>query len=280
MPAYLTHRIAAEMVEEKLVPIKPAHQKAFYLGSQGPDLLFFRNYQPWRSSKVSLNLGIAMHHKNVREMFKHGFEFVRNYKGKDRAELVSYMAGMVVHYAIDKNAHPFVYKKAGTDGALHNRLEFMWDSVITDETWGTRADEYNFKPEIDYGEICDGIREWYCDVAKELFDTNIRPRIIREAQRHYANAKQSLNNVKLPGKIVLWFASNVLKFDTRSLVYAGEIEYSLFSKEEYEHMNSLIKKGVREAVDMVKFALDYFESEEPKELPEWFGDVDFSGNGK
>ena len=34
------------------------------------------------------------------------------------------------------------------------------------------------------------------------------------------------------------------------------------------------------AAQMVKFALDYFEADEPTELPEWFGDVDFSGNGK
>ena len=46
MPAYLTHRIAAQMVQEKLAPVKIEHDKAFYLGSQGPDILFFRNYQP------------------------------------------------------------------------------------------------------------------------------------------------------------------------------------------------------------------------------------------
>lgn len=278
MPAYLTHRAAAAKVKEKLEPIKLAHEKAFYLGSQGPDILFFRNYYPWKSSKKTLNLGIAMHHLKVREMFKHGFEFVRNYKGEDRPELISYMAGLVVHYAIDKNAHSFVYDKTGQDNALHNRLEFMWDTIVAHETWGINPTEYNFKQEMDYGEICGGVRQWYCDVAKKLYDTDIKPIYIREAQKHYASAKQALNNIRIPGRAVLWIASKLLRFDTRSLLYSKEIKYDMFSKDEYEHMKSLIEKGVDEAVKMVKFALEYFESDTPKELPKWFGDKDFSGS--
>lgn len=280
MPAYLTHRIAAGMVEEKLAPIKIAHKKAFYLGSQGPDLLFFRNYLPWRSSKVSFNLGIDMHQKNVRQMLKHAFEFVRNYKGKDRQELVSYMCGMIVHYAIDKNAHPFVYKKTGQDNALHNRLEYMWDSIAADESWGIKPTEYNFKQEMDYGEVCDGIKQWYCDVARTVYDTNINSKVVREAQQHYASAKKALNNIKLPGKAALWLATKVMKFDTRSLMYPKKIKYDMFSKEEYELMKGFVQKGVDEAVQMVKYALDYFESGTQQELPDWFGDVDFAGRPK
>lgn len=277
MPAYLTHRIASEMVEERLSSIDIKNEKAFYLGGQGPDILFFRNYQPWRNARVSLGLGIEMHHTKVRELFEHALEYVKNYKGEDKDELVSYMSGMIVHYAIDKNAHPFVYEKAGDDSALHNRIEFMWDFILTEETWGTRADEYDFKSEIRYAKLGMGICEWYCDAAEKLYDTKITPKIVREAQRHYASAKQSLNNLHLPGKIALWFAGNFLKFDTHSLQYPKEIDYTLFSKEEYEDMKALIEKGVSEAAEMIRFAFKYFESDKPLELPEWFGDKDFSG---
>ena len=280
MPAYLTHRVAAQSVLEKTENGKIKNVMAFYLGSQGPDVLFFRNFQPWRNSTLSLTLGIDMHSKHVRSLFEHGLEYVRNYKGDDRDELVSYMAGMVVHYAIDKNAHPFVYDKSGADSALHNRIEFMWDSIITQETWGTRADEYEFRKEILYSKLGDGVCDWYCDAAKQIYDTKITPSIVREAQRHYAIAKQSLNNIRFFGKIALRFASRFLKFDTHSLQYPEKIEYTLFSKEEYEDMKKLIEKGVDESAQMVKFALDYFEADVPTELPEWFGDVDFSGNGK
>ena len=279
MPAYLTHRIAAQRVLEKTGEgIK--NKEAFYLGSQGPDVLFFRNFQPWRDATLSLTLGIDMHSKHVRELFEHGLEYVRNYKGEDRDELVSYMAGMVVHYAIDKNAHPFVYAKAGTDSAIHNRIEFMWDSIITKQTWGTNAYEYGFKKEIMYSKLGDGVCGWYCDAAQNIYDTKITPAIVREAQKHYASAKQSLNDVGVAGKTALWFASRFLKFDTNSLRYAKEIDYTLFSKQEYEQMEKLLQKGIDEASQMLEFAFEYFEAGEPKELPEWFGDVDFSGNGK
>ena len=279
MPAYLTHRIAAEMVKNEIAPAKILNDKAFYLGSQGPDILFFRNFQPWRNSKISLGLGIEMHRSKVRELFSHGFEYVRNYKGSDRDELVSYMAGMVVHYAIDKNAHPFVYDRSASDSALHNRIEFMWDYILTKQAFKMPADEYDFKSEIRYSKLGRGIAEWYCAAAKDLYDTKITPKVMVEAQKHYARAKQSLNKVSLSGKIALWFASNLLKFDTRSLQYPKQEDYTLFSKEEYEKdMKALIDKGVKEAAQMVRFALEYFEADEPKELPDWFGDTDFSGN--
>ncbi len=69
-----------------------------------------------------------------------------------------------------------------------------------------------------------------------------------------------------------------MKFDTRSLKYPETRDYSLFSKEEYGSMQELIRKGANEAAEMVRFALGYFEGDQDAQLPEWFGDVDFSGN--
>ena len=170
MPAYLTHRISGDMVLDKLDKDAIKHKKAFYLGCQGPDILFFRNYQPWKSARVSLLLGISMHHKKVREFFEHALEYVREYIGDDLQELKAYIAGMITHYSIDKNAHPFVYDKAGKDSARHNMIEFMWDSMIAKDTWDIEADHYNFSDEINYAPLGDGICEWYCDVAKKVYE--------------------------------------------------------------------------------------------------------------
>jgi hypothetical protein len=278
MPAYLTHRIAGDMVLDQLDKDAIPHKKAFYLGCQGPDILFFRNYQPWKSARVSLMLGVAMHYKKVRESFEHALEFVSEYIGEDLQELMSYIAGMITHYSIDKNAHPFVFGKAGKDSARHNMIEFMWDSMIAKETWDIEADHYDFSSEINYAPLGEGICDWYCDVAKKIYDTEITPKLMHQAQRHYAKAKKFLSNLNIGVKLLLRFATRVMKFDTHSLKYPLTRNFSLFSKEEYKSMQGMITKGVSEAAEMIRFATEYFDGDEASELPEWFGDVDFSGD--
>lgn len=278
MPAYLTHRAAGEMVLSSLGDSTIADKKAFYLGCQGPDILFFRNYQPWKRAKKSLLLGFSMHQLKVKEFFENALEYVREYMGEDSRELISYMAGMITHYSIDKNAHPFVYKKAGKDSALHHRIEFMWDSFGAKELWDIEAEQYSFSSEIKYRELGAGICDWYCDVAQKVYNTYINPKVVLQAQKHFAKAKQSLNNLRLPGEILLKFAGRVLKFDTSTLKYPKVRDFSVFSKDEYKSMQKMIQKGVNEAVEMVSFAMDYIEGGEKGIIPEWFGDVDFSGN--
>ena len=120
MPAYLTHRMAGERVlETVIVP----HKAAFYLGCQGPDMLFFHNYQPWRRDKTMFALGVSMHNGDTRALLEHLIGFARGYAGADRDELVSYAAGFLTHYAIDKKAHLFVDEKTGEDDAYHQAIE-------------------------------------------------------------------------------------------------------------------------------------------------------------
>ena len=132
MPAYLTHRVAGERVLDKL-PGKELDEKAFYLGCQGPDMLFFRDFQPWRAPRKSLRIGLRMHKERVRELFETAFDYAREHK--DDEEMIAYITGFITHYAIDKNTHPFVYGKAGRNTGTHNRIEFMWDSYAAKEQW-------------------------------------------------------------------------------------------------------------------------------------------------
>ena len=266
------------MVLDQLGEDAIPHKKAFYLGCQGPDILFFRNYQPWKSARVSLMLGVAMHYNKVREFFEHALGYVRDYIGDDLQELMSYIAGMITHYAIDKNAHPFVFGKAGEDSAVHNKIEFMWDSMIAKETWDIEAAHYDFSAEIKYALLGDGICDWYCDVAKKIYDTEITPKLMHQAQKHYAKVKKSLSNLNIGVRLLLKFATRVMKFDTRSLKYPLERDFSLYSEQEYQSMKGLIAKGVDEAAQMIAYAIGCFDGEQTAELPDWFGDVDFSGN--
>ncbi len=276
MPAYLTHRAAGERVLGQLGNGVVPHNMAYFLGCQGPDILFFRNYQPWLSSKDSLSLAIAMHSENVRSEMANALEFVREYEGKDKDELVSYIAGFITHYAVDKNAHPFVYGKAGKDTNAHHGIEFMWDSYTAKEQWGIDPQYFDAPAEILYDDVGVGICAWYKTVANDVYSKVISLDVVRQAQRHFAKAKKALADINLAGKVLIHIVSATTGFDARRMLYPEKRDETWFTKEEYGQMQEMIAKGVNESCDMIHFALEYMGGQ-PKDLPIWFGDKNFAG---
>lgn len=275
MPAYLTHRAAGERVLGQLGVIP--HKMAYFLGCQGPDILFFRNYYPWRSSKNSLSLAIAMHSENVRSELANALEFARKYTASDKDELISYIAGFITHYAIDKNAHPFVYGKAGKDTNAHHGIEFMWDSYMSKEQWDIDPQNFDAPAEILYDDIGEGICAWYKTVANDVYHKVISMDVVRQAQRHFAKAKKALADINLAGKLLIHIVSAMTGFDARRMLYPERRDETWFTKEEYMKMQAMIEKGVNESIDMIRFALDYIGGQ-PKEIPDWFGDKNFAGS--
>lgn len=278
MPAFLTHRAAGERVFETFEKGVITHEKAFYLGCQGPDILFFRNYQPWRSAKNTLTLGAAMHTEKIRVLMTSALEYARQYSKKDKDDLASYIAGFITHYAIDKNAHPFVYGKAGKNANIHNAIEFMWDSFSAKEYWNVEPEQFDIYSEVMYGDIGDSVCNWYKSAAKDVYNRDITTNMVRQAQKHLAKAKKAISNIKLPVKVLMKIVSNIMGFDVRTMTYPTQRDTSLFSTDEYTSMQGMITQGVNEASDMIRFALDYINEEIPEQLPTWFGDTDFAGN--
>ena len=191
MPAYLTHRVAGERVLDSLADTLSDAQ-AFFLGCQGPDMLFFRDFQPWRAPRKSLRIGLRMHHERVREMFMAALDYARQYDEADREELIAYIAGFITHYAIDKNTHPFVYSKAGRNTGVHNKIEFMWDSFAARSNGILSRNRFDIYSDIMYGEVGEGIRGWYRTVVRQVYGKRIGEKAVLKAQRHFAKIKARL----------------------------------------------------------------------------------------
>jgi len=273
MPAYLTHRMAGEKV---LGTIDVPHKAAFYLGCQGPDMLFFHNYQPWRRDKTMFALGVSMHSRDTRALLEHLIRFAKRYEGVDRDELVSYAIGFLTHYAVDKNAHPIVYRISGDDDALHQAIEYMWDSYTAVEYWGIEPSEYEIYSEIMYKELGWGICKWYSQAADELYGLNIYPEMVRQAQKQFAHAKQALGRVGPLRRFYLGLIGKAVGFDTTSLLYPIKRDFSLFSAIEYENMKAAVEEGVRQAREMAPAARRAMDGDDTP-LPLWFGDMNFEG---
>lgn len=109
MPSNVVHNYFAKCVLSKLKPeivkIIDTNLKAYLVGSQGPDLLFYLRFQ----GKPISELGTMIHSSfNALEVFKASGDYV---KVNDNLTVFAFLLGQLCHYSLDANVHPYIYNR-------------------------------------------------------------------------------------------------------------------------------------------------------------------------
>ena len=110
MPALMTHHLFGEESIDRL----PAgliqtedDRTAFLIGNQGPDPFFFHVRTPYL--KDSIRLGHVMHNCRMSRQFGALRDGVARLQPQDSGTGRAFVLGLLSHYVLDRNAHPFVY---------------------------------------------------------------------------------------------------------------------------------------------------------------------------
>jgi len=115
VPGFITHYICGEATINELPrDIKDILQNSrqlYNVGCQGPDMFFY--YLPGLIKKNVKNLGVCMHKSNIRAFFSNMLDIQNAAADEERLMIFSYICGYLTHYALDCNAHPYVYYKSG-----------------------------------------------------------------------------------------------------------------------------------------------------------------------
>lgn len=143
MPAFCTHYLFFEDSKGFMRSLAdfPLNEKVCALGSQGADIFFFHKiYSPLHSKR---KIGSALHRAKPEDIFNAFAEYVR--KNPDPTAK-SYIYGFILHYALDRRCHPYVYalEKKITDSdkkihhsSAHNRVEMGLDAYMLYQKSGT-----------------------------------------------------------------------------------------------------------------------------------------------
>lgn len=140
MPAFATHYIFLD--EMKNVIRDNADfafdVKAAGIGTQGPDIFFFhRLIPPFTIYKTLAGLSGKLHHAKPAALFEAFAQYLTFSPSKDVAK--SYIYGFILHYALDRNCHPYVYAFQAREEAetrhihplaAHNRVEHALDTYL------------------------------------------------------------------------------------------------------------------------------------------------------
>jgi len=110
-----------ELLHERTLTCDPL-PRLYLWGAQGPDVWFYHGLlHPVHSLR---KVGNLLHARNVEATLSHMAEAAAG----DRLRL-TYFAGFLTHYALDKTAHPYVHSFCGSH-AWHTRFEADCDAAL------------------------------------------------------------------------------------------------------------------------------------------------------
>lgn len=102
------------------------YRQLYDFGVHGPDLLFY--YRPVCKNRVN-RIGYACHEQTGRVFFSRALRAVKA-AGNPEAAL-SYLTGVVCHFSLDRECHPYVGEKEKT-GVSHSAIEASFDRYLMD----------------------------------------------------------------------------------------------------------------------------------------------------
>ncbi len=142
MPALITHHLFGEesiaRLPEGLISTEE-ERIAFILGNQGPDPFFFRFRSP--RLKTCMHLAQVMHRARMTRQFEVLRRGVSHLQPHDASLGRAFALGLLSHYVLDRNAHPFVYEQqfgimetdeslAGAGSQVHAVIESELDTLM------------------------------------------------------------------------------------------------------------------------------------------------------
>lgn len=102
----------------------------YQLGCQGPDLLLYHSFLPWKKDTGALRLGDLMHSVHCGPVLLELWQKIRSLPPPDLAETQQYFLGFLTHHLLDRNLHPYINWKAGYKHRNHQRFEIVLDTVF------------------------------------------------------------------------------------------------------------------------------------------------------
>ncbi len=127
MPAIFTHvrfgNEVAATLPEGLRGLIERHPAAFYLGTQGPDILFYHKLTKSKAKNPVRKKGWDMHALPAAPFFERVARLlIQNPDEENRA----YALGFLCHFTLDSHCHPFIDEHS-VDGLSHGKIEAELD---------------------------------------------------------------------------------------------------------------------------------------------------------
>ncbi len=167
---------------------EPKHWGPFELGCQGPDVLLYHNFWPWKRNDAVKRLGFAIHRNHCGPFLVDLIQAVGEHPG-----MRSYVAGFLTHHVLDRNTHPYIHYWAGYRRYKHQKLEVIIDTLLAERMEGIQTWKTPAFTRIDVGESLP--RQWVevlAGIAQQHFPQETEMVLPTHWNQAYQDMKRAL----------------------------------------------------------------------------------------
>lgn len=98
--------------------------------SQCMDVLFFYNITKFNKGKRIRDFGEYFHDNFTYEFFETLINYIKYNGYGSNKDVMAFLYGMLSHYILDSNIHPFIIYKTGNKNMLHPEVESYFDNYL------------------------------------------------------------------------------------------------------------------------------------------------------
>lgn len=230
MPDLWTHYFFAKevMIENHLKDLKT---DVYYLGAQGPDVLLYLDFYPWKKKDEDYEgFGNLIHGEKTEEVLKLVFLMLENQNQKLR----SYLYGFLTHYALDATTHPFVYYHAATDDE-HKKLEMTLDVAMYKKRRSRKLTKQDATVLFNVGkDLPQEVVGFYQLLGREVFNTEVTEEVLQRAYHDMLAYHRLTRANTLTKKIFLSTFNNFSKINIDTYIYKNDVDTSVLTPEMFE----------------------------------------------
>ena len=98
--------------------------------AQSMDTLFFYNITKFNKGKRIRDFGDYFHDHDTYLFFETLINYIKYNGYGQKPDVMAYLYGMLSHYVLDSNLHPFIVYKTGDKNMLHPEVESYFDNYL------------------------------------------------------------------------------------------------------------------------------------------------------
>lgn len=206
MPSMLTHRVLGDDVIREINPdrkvIRAIDDDGFELysiGTSGPDIFFFFAAFPWANPKRAYEVskyGSWMHAEKTDLIFRTMASQCK--KTMDSCQ-IAYTAGVLLHWALDHIAHPYVFNRTGTGAASNTPHRYFESQLDCGVIQWKKIDITKFRPYtvVDYKpDTWYTIWQLYDEVLRNGWGTELKTTEAEQAVKDFSKIEHYLYDPK------------------------------------------------------------------------------------
>lgn len=146
MPSIATHQIFGRDILKHLdkKTLKNIDKQTFLTFTQSHDYLYYYIFNPLKSREI-IKLGSTAHKTKTQEFILNIIKYIKKNNLENNKQVVGYLYGILSHYVMDTNFHPYIFYKTGVDRnnketrkyqGMHNKMEKDLDAIFYKKATG------------------------------------------------------------------------------------------------------------------------------------------------